>query len=68
MQSSDKLGKSWKTLKKNFKLLEVIGSGSYGTVVRAIHRETNKSVAVKYIKCSFNDLDHMKYVLREITI
>ena len=40
MEGGDKLGKSWKDLKNNFKLLEMIGQGTYGTVVRATHRAT----------------------------
>ena len=54
--------------KKDFKLREVMGKGSYGTVIKATLRETKKSIAIKKIKCSFKDIDKMKYILREISI
>ena len=63
-----KLSSSWKSLKENFKLTEVIGEGSGGIVVKALHRESKKLVAIKMIDCTFNDLNHMKYVLRELSI
>jgi serine/threonine protein kinase len=63
-----KLDRSWITVKKDYKLLYVLGQGSYGQVVKATHRVTKKIVAIKNIKCTFDDLTHMKYVLREITI
>ena len=60
-----KLDSSWKTVKDKFKIVEVIGEGSYGQVVRAIERETKKVVAIKRISCSSSK---MTYVLREISI
>ena len=63
-----KLDSSWRTVKKDFKLLDVLGEGAYGQVVKAVHRESKKIVAIKNVSCSFSDLKHMKYVLREITI
>ena len=63
-----KLDSSWHVVKKDYKLLEVLGEGVYGQVVKAVHRESKKVVAIKNVSCSFNDLTHIKYVLREITI
>ena len=63
-----KLSKDWIATKEIFKLTEVLGEGSGGQVVKAVHRATNTIVAIKKIECSFNDLHHMKYVIREITI
>jgi serine/threonine protein kinase len=63
-----KLDSSWKQLKKEFKLLNVLGEGVYGQVVKACHRETMRKFAIKNVSCSFNDLSHMKYILREISI
>ena len=54
--------------KKDFKLREVMGKGSYGTVIKATLRESKKSIAIKKIKCSLKDIDKMKYILREISI
>lgn len=63
-----KLSPDWKVTKEQFKLTEVLGEGSGGQVVKAVHRKSKVIVAIKKIDCSFNDLHHMKYVLREITI
>ena len=63
-----KLDASWKLVKKDFKLYSVLGEGAYGQVVKACHRESRRNFAIKNIKCSFNDLPHMKYILREISI
>ena len=63
-----KLDSSWKTIKLNYKLTTVMGAGVGGQVVKAKHRETNKTFAIKNILCSFKNLEQMKYVLREIAI
>jgi serine/threonine protein kinase len=63
-----KLNSSWKACKRDYKLTEVVGEGSVGLVVKARHRVSNIQVAIKKIDCSFDDLLHMKYVLRELTI
>jgi serine/threonine protein kinase len=62
------LDSSWKTVKAQYKLTTVLGEGVSGQVVKAKHRETNKTFAIKKIPCSFKNLEQMKYVLREIAI
>jgi len=37
-------------------------------VIKAIHRVNKISVAIKRVPCTFDDMNHMKYLLREITI
>jgi len=63
-----KLNSSWKACKKDYKLTEVVGEGSGGLIVKAHHRLSETKVAIKKIDCSFDNLYHMKYVLRELTI
>ena len=63
-----KLHSCWKALKQDYKITEVVGEGSASQVVRGRHRNSNKEVAVKKIDCSFEDMGHMTYVLRELTI
>lgn len=58
----------WKSLKQNYKLLQILGEGSGGKVVRAQIRSSKKIVAIKKIPCSFKNMNQMKYVLREISI
>lgn len=62
------LDASWKILQKEYKLTKIIGQGTGGIVIKATHRIAKKDVAIKKIKCSFNQIDHMRYLLREITI
>ena len=64
----NKLGKAWKVIKEKYKLLEILGEGSGGQVVRASHRESKTKVAIKLIECDTSDLNHMKYVCRELAI
>ena len=46
-----KLDSSWKTIKTNYKLIAILGEGVGGQVVKAKHRETNKTFAIKKISC-----------------
>lgn len=64
----NKLHCSWKIFQKEYKLIEVVGEGVEGTVIKAKHRQEKIHVAIKRIPCSFEDMDHMKYILREISI
>ena len=47
------LGPGWKPVKKNYSITRFLGEGSYGEVVKARHRFTKESVAIKMIKCDF---------------
>ena len=40
----------WKHLKLDYKLLKIVGQGTFGTVVQAMHRKTGVEVAIKLIK------------------
>ena len=63
-----KLDSSWKAVKNDYKIVEVIGEGGDRQVVKGVHRESKVVVVIKKIDCGFMDLEFMKYVLREITI
>ena len=63
-----KLHSSWKALKTDYKITELIGEGSGGQIVKGRHRTTKTEVAIKKIDCSFDDTNYMTYVLRELTI
>jgi len=64
----EKIDHTWKHLKKNYKLTNILGQGQYGLVIKGKHRENKQDVAIKKIVCNFKDLNYMKYVMREITI
>lgn len=53
---------------KQYELIKLIGSGSYGAVASAIHKPTGKKVAIKQIKGVFEDETDCKRILREICI
>ena len=53
----NKLDASWKTVSTRYKLTTVLGEGVSGQVVKAKHRETNKTFAIKKIPCSFKNLE-----------
>jgi serine/threonine protein kinase len=60
------LPKVWVTLKDDYKLLGVLGEGSYGQVVKGMCRVSKQTVAIKFIKniCE-SEYDCVK-VIREI--
>lgn len=58
---------SW-AVPARYKLVKVIGSGSYGKVCHALDKQTGQNVAIKKIKRIFEDLIDCKRLLREIAI
>jgi len=57
----------WK-LGPDFKILKVLGSGTYGTVCKAQNLKTNQIVAVKRIANLFESIHESKRILREICL
>ena len=49
-----------------FELLQQLGQGSYGTVYRAVHNETNEIYAVKIIPLSKSEEESFAQIQREI--
>ncbi|GJM84775.1 hypothetical protein PR202_ga00479 [Eleusine coracana subsp. coracana] len=49
----------------NYEKLEVLGSGSYGTVVKARDLRTGETVAVKWIRCGGDGVTDLRAVHRE---
>jgi serine/threonine protein kinase len=62
------LDKAWKLASKDYKIVELIGEGSEGQVVRAKNRNTKEIVAIKMINCNIKETVVMKYLIREIQI
>ena len=65
---STALSSHWKFFKNDYKLLSIIGEGSYGQVVKAINRKTKQTHAIKCLKIENNDVYKMKSCIREIQI
>lgn len=60
-------GDNWR-IPARYKVCELIGSGSYGSVCEAEDSETKQIVAIKRCKRIFEDLIDCKRILREISI
>ena len=55
-------------MKEEYKLLEVLGEGAFGQVVRAKHRQFKQSVAIKFIETDFEDLITLRNIIREVSL
>ena len=62
------LSDAWKLVQGDYKLTTFIGSGSCGEVVKAIHRKSGKTVAIKRIQNAFSNLYNSIKTVREIQI
>lgn len=52
----------------DYKILKVLGSGTYGTVCKVQHTSTNQVLAVKRIANLFENIHESKRILREICL
>ena len=52
----------------DYELKRIIGSGSYGSVAEAIHKPTQKKVAIKKMDDVFDDSEDCKKMVREILL
>ena len=50
-----KLDPIWFNVAEDYTIKETLGHGSYGEVVHAIHKQTQKHVAIKLIRQLFTD-------------
>ena len=66
MNKDDTLDIEWKLVTKKYKLLEVLGKGSFGMVLKARNRSSSEEVAIKYVSCSKNDVIEYKNIIREL--
>ena len=61
--SNDEL---WAIVRKRYKLLECIGKGTFGRVVKANDRESGRKVAIKQIKLDLQNKYYLRCLKREI--
>lgn len=59
---------SWKLVQNDYKLAALIGSGAYGKVVKAIHRKSGKTVAIKQMDNIFHNVYDSIKLVREVQI
>lgn len=60
--------KKFNFLSLNYEILDILGEGSYGSVVRAKHKSTGQFVAIKRIEKLFENLQDTKKILREVQL
>lgn len=67
-QPSEKtvLSQAWIEIKKDYKISQVLGSGSFGQVVKAKDRATGQQVAIKLIQNIDQDDQYLKKVVSEV--
>ena len=53
---------------RKYRVLEIIGKGSYGVVASAIDQQTNQKVAIKKIINVFEHVSDSTRILREIKL
>ena len=58
----------WNSVTDKYTIKGLLGSGSYGTVVEAIHKDSGETVAIKLITKINKTSYTARKVLREITI
>ena len=58
----------WKQLKPDYKLLRIVGQGTFGTVVHGKHRKSGTEVAIKLIKTELTQQIECRNIYRELTI
>lgn len=68
MVEAQQLSKHWRALKEDYKLLKVLGAGTFGKVVLAKHRVTKQEVAIKFIETKFNKQTECRNIIRELSI
>jgi serine/threonine protein kinase len=55
-------------LKDDYKMVKILGKGTFGTVVKAVNRKTKAVVAIKYINGISKNSYSARKVLREVKI
>ena len=53
---------------KTYDILDTLGKGAYGTVVKAIHKPTGKIYAIKLIDSIQKDTYMLRKVIRELFV
>ena len=59
---------AWQYVTANYDVVQTLGEGSFGKVVKAIHKETGEVQAIKFIKDALFDAYEAKKLYREIHI
>ena len=66
--SSDKSCTQWDEISGDYEVLKNIGTGAFGSVVKAKHKITHQIVSIKLIKECFINIHRVRMLLRELMI
>ena len=61
-----KLQPHWQALKKQYKLTEILGKGTFGEVVKGQNRQTKQICAIKCLKIDETNCNSLVYIIREL--
>ena len=64
----ESLDPMWKQLKSEYKLVRIIGQGTFGTVVQAKHRKSGLECGIKLIKTPLKTQIECRNIVRELSI
>ena len=59
---------NFKTINDNYELINLLGKGSSGIVMKAVNKQTNFVVAVKIMEKDYKDMDQIIHIRREVDI
>lgn len=62
------LNSIWKYVSNDYKLIKVLGQGTFGSVVYGKHRKSGTHVAIKYIKTNLSTHIECRNITRELSI
>jgi serine/threonine protein kinase len=64
----DKLNPLWDEISEDYEVIKTLGTGAFGSVVKAKHKVTNEVVSIKMIKDCFANIHRVRMLLRELMI
>jgi len=65
-KDKSRLSSHWKNIREKYKLLDVIGEGTFGKVVKARNRDSGITVAIKFIETDLKSVNPLRNILREL--
>ena len=62
------LDPQWGKVQEKYELLELIGKGTFGEIVKAMCKQSGEIVAIKYMHSGFHSPITIQKMIREVTI
>jgi len=68
LDGKERLSSHWKVIREKYKLLDVIGEGTFGKVIKGRERDSGRLVAIKFIEADFTTVNAIRNLIRELQI